>query len=85
MGRNKGEQKDEDDLISLVLQGKREYESVLQLNNSLRSQCHALKMECDRLKEDNESLHAGTLRSPLTPSSTAFVPNRAPCLAAQKT
>ena len=79
------EQKDEDDIISLVLQGKREYENVLQLNDSLRSQCDALKMKCDRLKEDNEGLHAGIQRLPLTPSSTAFVPNRAPCLAAQKT
>ena len=67
------EQKYEDDIISLVLQGKREYETVLQLNDSLRSQCHALQMKCDMLKEDNEGLHAGILRSPLTPSTTAFV------------
>ena len=83
MGRDKGEQKHEDDIISLVLQGKQEYEKVLQLNDSLRSQCHALKVKCDTLKEENEGMHAGILRSPMTPSSTAFVPNRAPCLAAQ--
>lgn len=59
MGRNDSKQKEEDDIISLVLQGKREYESVLQLNDSLRSQCHALDMKCDRLKEENEGLHAG--------------------------
>ena len=58
-------------MISLVRQGKREYKYMLQLNDSLRSQCHALKMKCDMLKEDDEGLHAGILSSPLTPRKTA--------------
>ncbi len=67
MGRDEAKQMEEDDLISLLLQGKQEYENVLQLNVNLRSKCHTVAMTCDRLKEENEHLHAGTLPTALTP------------------
>ena len=49
----------EDDIVALVLQGKREYEAMLKQNDSLRIKCHALEMQCDRLKEEREGLHEG--------------------------
>ncbi len=49
----------EDDIVALLLQGKREYEAMLKQNDSLRNKCHALEMQCDRLKDESESLHKG--------------------------
>ena len=49
----------DDDIVALVLQGKREYESTLKQNESLRIKCHALEMQCERLQEESEGLHRG--------------------------
>ncbi len=49
----------DDDIVTLVLKGKREYESMLKQNDSLRSKCHTLEMQCERLKEENGGLHKG--------------------------
>lgn len=49
----------DDDLITMLLQGKREFENLLQQNDMLKTKCHALEMQCERQREQNEGLHTG--------------------------
>ena len=47
------------DIISLVLQEKQEYEALLKQNASLKTKCHALEMQCERLTEQCKNWHSG--------------------------
>jgi len=49
----------ENDIISLVLQGKQEYEALLKQNVSLKTKCHALEMQCERLTEQCKNWYTG--------------------------
>lgn len=49
----------DDDIVSLVLQGKKEFEAMLKENESLRIKCYALEMQCERLEEERKGLHTG--------------------------
>ena len=49
----------DDDIVSMVLQAKREHEAILKQNESLRIRCHALETECEQLREESEGLHIG--------------------------
>ena len=62
------------DIVSMVLQAKREHEALLRQNECLRTRCHALEIQCERLKEDNDGLHTGE-SSPVA----CNIPRRAHC------
>ena len=49
----------DNDIISLVLQGKQEYEALQKENVSLKTKCHALEMQCERLTEQCKNWHTG--------------------------
>jgi len=49
----------DNDIISLVLQGKQEYEALLKQNVSLKTKCHALETQCERLTEQCKNWHTG--------------------------
>ena len=60
----------DDDIVSMVLQAKREQEAILKQNESLRIRCHALETECEQLREESEGLHIGGHHHFRVPTST---------------
>ena len=49
-----------DDILSLLVQAKHEYEGLLRQNDELTTKCHDMEVHCERLREKNEGLHKGT-------------------------
>ena len=63
-----------DDILSLLLQARREYEGLLQQNDELTTKCHDMEVHCERQRDRNEGLHRGTL--PLKSDGTQGSPRR---------
>ena len=54
-----------DDILSLLLQARREYEGLLQQSDELTTKCHDMEVHCERQRDRNEGLHRGTLPTKL--------------------
>ena len=50
-----------DDILSLLLQAKHDYEALLQQNDELTTRCHDMEVQCERQRDRNEGLHKGML------------------------